>query len=122
MSITLLSTYGLTPRKPVCPLTPANQPGPPIVICQGLVVLTKGGTTFLVSTSLPPDCFTVGGPTAAVFSVWLVEVLLWSGASASKRLFPRIAGIGRSKNKRAAVSASNPQRRKCIPSFLPFLL
>src|SRR5277367_6249753 len=47
------STFELTPRKPVVPLTPASQPGPPTVICQGSVLLADGCSTNFDSSSVP---------------------------------------------------------------------
>jgi hypothetical protein len=37
----------------VVPLTPASQPGPPTVICQGSVVFTDGCSTTFASSRVP---------------------------------------------------------------------
>jgi len=38
---------------PVVPLTPASQPGPPIVICQGSAVLADGCSSAFASSCVP---------------------------------------------------------------------
>src|ERR1700694_5500877 len=45
--------FVLIPWNPVVPLTPASQPGPPTVICQGSVVFTDGCSTTFSSSCVP---------------------------------------------------------------------